>query len=263
MPRTYQPGLLRPSPSGLACELCGRSEASSWRGPDSRYCSRSACKVAAFKASAVGTHEVLHSQATDQAGELQHTTGVRVASVALVADNFHVAMAIATPGLGPLELPLAKPTVALASVIPCGAATATIVLVAPRQECVHQPEPEPEPEPEPQQQEQEQQPVRRVPLGCARGAINGATGTAIAAARDNCSVVLASGGLCAYELERLKNVERNNAKLRALGLLSSPRPAQRKLPLGMKRPRQATPRLRSPRARHPRLAAHVHNYREI
>ena len=50
-PAARPPALLhgvRPSPSGLACILCGRTESSSWRGVDSRWCARKGCKEAAL-----------------------------------------------------------------------------------------------------------------------------------------------------------------------------------------------------------------------
>ena len=58
MPTTYEPGVLRPSPSGLPCCLCGASTSSGWRGENSRWCAKSKCKDAATAAARLPS--VLH-----------------------------------------------------------------------------------------------------------------------------------------------------------------------------------------------------------
>ena len=226
MPRVYKKGVKRPSPSGLPCFLCGNTESSSWRGPNSRWCARTAtgCKEAGIAASAAEAAVCVEAVPPPfkAVGTIISAPCVRGAPIG------DLTIAMAVPLLAPSDAPLAEPPVALVAAVAaaatCGRAAPAAPAVLPMAVATTAVEPA------------AAQPLlplakapRRVPLG-----------TVDANARPTKKVrnKQEPAPLSAYEMQRDANVQRNQAVLRELGLVDDeplippkppPQPRVRKL----------------------------------
>lgn len=238
MPRLYVHGV-RPSPSGLACILCGRTESSSWRGVDSRWCARKGCKEAALadarSEAACNTCEELPAKAQLAVQPARLLPADTTISDPVVRGDMlgDMPFAFAVPLTTPVDVPMAKPPVAITAAVakpkfvlvpvpapaplatqPVATATSSAAAPPPLPLATRQPTiatscdelPASGAPPAQSQKRREASrplpPAKRKPLAAVSGN---------------------SPRLVPYEVERLARIARNKEKLRELGLDDNPR----------------------------------------